>query len=122
MVDVSIELPYRLPTKEPSNGRPVLVSFLQKSDRDSILYRKIPEKCPITVKADLPKATAAKRQILGRLTRWAKDQNKKVKRTDHFVEIDGVRLYPAEAQDFLKAFPNYSSHKPAKSEDSPMSH
>ena len=121
MVDISIGLPYRLPTKNPSRGKPVLVSFLRKSDRDSILYRKRPPGCPITVKADLPKETAAKRQILGRLTRWAKDQNKTVKRTDHFVEVDGTRFNYIEAQDFLKAFPNYRTPESAKPEDSFMS-
>ena len=100
----------------------MLVSFLYKSDRDSILYRKIPEGCPITVKADLPKTTAAKRQILGRLTRWAKDHNKNVKRTDHFVEVDGARFNHIEAYDFLKAFPDYNAPKPAKATESPMTY
>ena len=121
MVDVSIELLYRLPTKNPSKGKPVLVSFLRKSDRDSILYRKRPLGCPITVKADLPRETAAKRQILGRLTRWEEDQNKKVKRTDHFVEVDGARFNHLEAQDFLKAFPDYRPSDSPQPEDSFMS-
>ena len=126
MDSVPLELPSRLPTKDTKKERPVLISFISKSDRDSILYRKAPPGCPIVVRADLPPATAAKRAILGQLTRWAKDNPdkvKKTKRTDHFVEMDGTRFNHIEAKDFLDAFAKEkekSSHSKDQSE-SPMS-
>lgn len=125
LANASIELPSRLPTKDNSTGRPLLVSFLLKSDRDSILYRTKPQGCPIVVKADLPPATAAKRRILGQLTRWAKDNPDKVKkwkRTDHFVELDGTRYNHEEAKDFIAAFADKRSSHHGKSKESPMMH
>ena len=87
MATASIDVPSRLgaPPKDKRKIRPVLVSFNFKSDRDKILYRKFPD-CPISVKADLPPETAAKQRILGQLTRWAREENIKTKRTDHYVE------------------------------------
>ena len=125
MANVSIELPSRLPTKNHSKSGPVLVSFHLKSDRDSILYRKVPQGCPIVVKANLPPATAAKRRILGQLTRWAQDNNKKYKRTDHFVEINGSRFNHLEAKDFLAAHDDKrcsNPSKPGNANGSPMKH
>ena len=99
--DAPFDLPSRLgiPTLK---SRPVKVTFTHKSDRDSILYRRYPGS-PYSVKADVPPETAARRGILGRLTRWAKEKKMKHKRTDNFVEIEGVRYDPEEAKDFLDA-------------------
>ena len=122
MVDVPLELPSRLPTKDTANERPVLVSFIMKSDRDSHLYRKVPPGCPIMSRADLTPTTAAKRAILGQLTRWAKDNPEKVKivkRTDHYVELDGMRYNHIEAKDFMDAFPENSKSKSKKKSAKP---
>ena len=104
---IIIDLPTRLPPGAPladsEKSRPVLVCFSLKSDRDSILYRKVPD-CPIVVKADLPPETAAKRHILGKLTTWAKENNVKFRRTDHYVEMNTTRYNHLEAKDFLEAF------------------
>ena len=124
MVNISLELPSRLPTKDAKKERPVLVSFHSKSDRDSILYRKVPPGCPVVFRADLPPTTAAKRAVLGRLTRWAKDNPdkvKKIKRTDHFVELDGTRYDHVEAKDFLDAFPKRRQSEAEENPESPMS-
>ena len=123
MVNIFLELPSRLPTKDIKKERPVLVSFHSKSDRDFVLYRKVPPGCPVVFRADLPPTTAAKRSVLGRLTRWAKDNPdkvKKIKRTDHFVELDRTRYNHAEAKDFLDAFPKRRQSE-ANGNESPMS-
>ena len=104
MANAQIDFPIRLgaPPKDKHKIRPVLVSFVHQSDRNKILYRKHPE-CPITIKADLPPETAAKQQILGQLTRWAKGENIDVKRTVHYVEMKGARYNHIEAKEFLEA-------------------
>ena len=101
---VLFDLPTRLGAASPktTKNRPVIVTFALQSDRDSILYRRTPG-CPVSVKEDVPPEVAAKRRILGRLTKWAKDNTKKYKRTNEYVEIEGVRYNPEEAQDFLDA-------------------
>ena len=104
MASASIDLPYRLGAsiKDKQKIRPVLVSFNYKSDRDKVLFRKS-SNCPISVKADLPPETAAKRRILGQLTRWAQGENIKTKRTDHYVEMKGAKYNHIEAKEFLEA-------------------
>ena len=101
--DISFDIPTRigLTQKRKNSSRPVKMSFDRQSDRDSILFRKVYD-CPIDVRADLPPETAAKRHILGRLTRWAKSNNiKQIRRTDFYVELDGTRFNHEEAKDFL---------------------
>ena len=122
LTGIIIEFPFRLgdPPKDKEKSWPVLVPFSLKSDRDAILYRKRPPGCPVSVKADLPKETAAKRSILGQLAGWAKDHNKNYKRTDHFVSIEGVRYNHIEAKDFLEAFPGHSLSESENSSGTPM--
>ena len=95
MAEVSIDLPTRIPPNAPptdkTRSRPVLVSFAIKSDRDSVLFRKV-SGCPYAVKAHLP-----------RLTSWAKENNVKYKGADHDVEMKNTSFYHEEAKDFLEA-------------------
>ena len=123
MASASIDLPSRLgaPPKDKFKIRPVLVTFSHKSDRDKILYRKV-SNCPTTVKADLPPETASKRRILGQLTYWAKEQNIKARRTDHYVEIKGAKYNHIEAKEFLEAcsVPINSDRKFGTRKESPM--
>ena len=122
LTGVIIEFPFRLGDrpKDKEKSWPILVPFNLKNDKDAILYRKRPPGCPVSVKADLPKETAAKRSILGQLTGWAKDHNKKFRRTDHYVSIEGVRYNHVEAKAFLEAFPDHSLTENGNSSGTPM--
>lgn len=112
--------PHRL--KQPpgvKKPRAVKISFRTRDQRNAILFKRVKDRSPIIVKADLPPETANKQKIFAKFAKQAADDGRSYKRFDTHVIMEGKKYNFDDAKKYLET---NRPHIPPSQNYSPRPH
>ena len=112
--------PHRL--KQPpgvKKPRAVKISFRTRDQRNAILFKRVKDRSPIIVKADLPPETARKQKIFAIFAKQAADDGRSYKRFDTHVIMEGKKYNFDDAKKYLET---NRPHIPPSQNYSPRPH